>query len=298
MVTDLEQRFSEHLNTHGFGFHYAVLKEANHLSNQKISPWCFEGAEFPVEVNGKSTHIDFILRNKHERFYLIAECKRANPALSNWCFAKTPYTHRKATDGSERIVRELFSGLTDRISIPRSTLECVGMSKNVYRLAFEIKSREKGEGQSGRGQINEAISQVLRGMNGLIQCCAEKYRSGNDSLFSPKEDGNICAAFLPVIFTTAKLFVSDVDLSSADIDNGNIDSTNIKLEEKNWILYQYSQSPDLKHNIISLNEYHTLSDILYFDYTRTIPIVNSKGIKEFLEAEYWKDINDWKNVLL
>jgi hypothetical protein len=55
----------------------------------------------PVSVGGKDTHVDFVLRT-HEAF-LVAECKRANPALANWCFARAPYIARRERASEVRL---------------------------------------------------------------------------------------------------------------------------------------------------------------------------------------------------
>lgn len=79
------------LNFHGYGFQYAVLRFSEELFRQKISSWIFRWSEFPVQVNNVDTRIDFILENTQNGIFIVAECKRVNPAYSNWCFVKTPY---------------------------------------------------------------------------------------------------------------------------------------------------------------------------------------------------------------
>src|SRR5688572_21743563 len=88
--------FEESLNRHGYSFQYALLKRRNELEVKNKTHWYFVGSEVPVECGGVITHIDFVCwstpRNPQvsNRFFLIAECKRANPALAEWCFAKSP----------------------------------------------------------------------------------------------------------------------------------------------------------------------------------------------------------------
>ena len=94
----VEKGFAEILNRHGYGFQYAVLKQAHILADSRDSSWRFIASEFPVRVQGFDTRIDFILKRAtdnifDQHFFLIAECKRANPAYSNWCFARAPYIH-------------------------------------------------------------------------------------------------------------------------------------------------------------------------------------------------------------
>src|SRR4030043_1645904 len=92
--------FEKTLNRHGYGFQYSVLKKAKQLFEDGRSPWIFEPSEFPVSVQGRDVHIDFILRWYRKGMtlaeysipvYLVAECKRADPALKYWCFARAPY---------------------------------------------------------------------------------------------------------------------------------------------------------------------------------------------------------------
>ncbi|HEX8398250.1 MAG TPA: hypothetical protein VF644_12540, partial [Pyrinomonadaceae bacterium] len=60
----LKDSFQKVLNSHGFGFQYAVIEAAENLYTEKKSAWFFEVTEFPVEVQGEGTHIDFILNRK------------------------------------------------------------------------------------------------------------------------------------------------------------------------------------------------------------------------------------------
>ena len=89
-VKQITKSFEKVLNRHGYGFQYRVLKEAERLANEGKSRWGYSTFEFPVDVQGAGTRVDFILKNYVKYIYMIAECKRANPALSNWCFAKAP----------------------------------------------------------------------------------------------------------------------------------------------------------------------------------------------------------------
>jgi hypothetical protein len=101
-------------------------------------------------------------------------------------------------------------------------------------------------------------------------------------------------AFIPVIFTTAKLWVSDVDLTKADITTGDIEKSLINLEEKKWLFYQYSQSPDLKHSCEITQEYDSLSSSLYQLFTRTVAVVTADGIDDFFSSWHWSEPEDWQ----
>lgn len=292
MSDELRKGLVHSINIHGHAFQYAVLKTAENLFKENASPWVFEASEFPVLNKKIPTHIDIILRNKHEQSFLIAECKRCDPAISNWCFVKAPYVSRKTSSGRERIVRELV--FKRKVSNSAKTgLQWIDRSSDIYRLSFELKSNAKGEGYHGRGQINDAITQVLRGLNGMIEFAVNEIDTGNSALFKEDNSGTRYGSYLPVIFTTAKLWVCDCDISEADLQSGKLNIDEAKLEERKWLFYQYAQSPDLKHPFRE-GLYGDISDILYADYTRTIPIVNSGGIKEFLGNSMWVEPEDWQ----
>jgi hypothetical protein len=272
------------------------LKAAENLFETGLSPWIFEAAEFPVSLKGTPLHIDFILRNRNENSYFVAECKRCDPSVSNWCFVKAPYVSRGAFSGRERIVRELILKKKES-SVVQTGLQWITRSSDIYHLPFELKNRDKGEGHYGRGKIDEAVTQVLRGLNGLIDLAIESAKKSTKAFLNFDRSDNLYASFMPVIFTTAKLWTCACDISAGDIESGKIDIGDAKLTEKKWLFYQYGQSPALKHAYSSVRQESDISEILYLDYTRTIPIVNAAAIGDFLSDGFWKDPDDWQKDL-
>jgi hypothetical protein len=98
---------------------------------------------------------------------------------------------------------------------------------------------------------------------------------------------------LPVLFTTARLWTCDVDLRTSDLQTGHIDVSKYPLIERQWLLFNYNQSPALKHDHQITNEEKsyfseyryssaTLSDVVIMEFSRTIAIVNATGIFDFL----------------
>ncbi len=173
--------FEKVLNRHGYGFQYSVLKKIQELHQNSKSRFAFEAAEFPVEVQGYDTRIDFILQKNLRKPYstdallLLAECKRANPALSNWCFVKAPYTHRNRWGNQEKIIIE---GLYKTGNTPTESIESFSnenfVSLDAYHIGFEVRSGLKGNssGETG-GAIEKAASQISRGLNGFIKTMSE-----------------------------------------------------------------------------------------------------------------------------
>jgi hypothetical protein len=267
---EVSQEFQNILNRHGYGFQYSILKVREDLEKRHRSGWEFEASEFPVEVQGRGTRIDFILKCVHNPVYMIAECKRANPAFSNWCFARAPYVQRE--EPYKSIILERLQRNNDLIQA--SAIQQFVGGQEPYHIALEVKSRKPGDIRGGRPEaIEEAATQVCRGMNGMVELLAR-----NPKLF--QNDKHI--GLLPVIFTTAEIWVSEVDLSTADLASGKVELTGTNFSKKDWILYQYHTSPGLKHSFSPPDCPSTLGALMEAEYIRTIPLVSPAGILDFL----------------
>jgi len=274
----VQKGFEKVLNQHGYGFQYSALKVAAEAYDRQQSNWYFEVAEFPVEVQRSGTRIDFILRRSsrsypHNRrpFFLLAECKRANPALSNWCFARAPFTRRSGLLNC--LIME--SARLDDANRLESAAKVLPQAHDLFfQVALEVKTKETGDtGGTGRGAIEEAATQILRGLNGMVE-----FLRFNIQVFRDQKG----AEFLPVIFTTAHLWSSDVDLSSADLAKGEVDLSKKRFTERQYVFFQYHLSPGLKHSSSPTERSDDLGDIMESEYVRTIPIVNASGIENFL----------------
>lgn len=283
MEDQTKKDFSQLLNRHGYGFQYSVIKAARHLFDEGKSPWIFLASEFPVEVRGQGTRIDFILHHRdHQHFYLLAECKRANPALSNWCFSRAPFVYRNKAANSEPVFMEQAESRPDLNGIfaygkERET------AYNPCNIGLEVKANRKGDSQGESGKaIEDACSQVLRGLNGLIE------NFSNKSILPQGKK----AHYLPVIFTTANLFLSDVNLAEAELSSGNVDLTNSKFESQQWLSYQYHLSPGIKHSVSPFTDESDLGKFMKSAYIRTIPIVSPIGIESFLRWAGQLDLFD------
>lgn len=262
--------FQRALDSHGYGFQHAVFQTALRLRQDGKSPWIPSVMEFPVSVQSDGTRVDVILQHETARLYLIGECKRVNPALSNWCFIRAPFL-RSGTPGTGSAIEML--GFDDR-GIQTTAVPYNVAPDDVYHVALEVKTNLKGDPcSSGRGEIESASTQVCRALNGMINLFGQ-----NSRLFDLRQG----MGFLPVIFTTANLFVSQGNLEQADVETGKLDISNFPLKPSKWLYYHYPQSPGLKHSILSGDRSRTLQDILYHTYVKTIAIVSADGIPEFL----------------
>jgi len=268
-LPDVETAFRKALDSHGYGFQYAVLDRAKELRSTSKSSWVFEAAEFPVSVEAGSTRIDFILRQPDRRSYLIGECKRANPALSNWCFAVAPLVARNSIGNAYTVERvRPFHGEV------RAESTAMTYADRAYHVALEIRTHQRGDSAGpGRGAIDDGVSQVLKGTNGFVN-----FLSSRPALVPENTDSML----LPVVFTTARLWASDAALDRADLSTGKIDFSGSSLIPVPWLVYQHFQSPELSHQVSGNRVDDRVSRVLEVDLMRSVAIVSSDGIEDYL----------------
>ena len=274
-LTDIHKALQARLNKHGYCFQYASLDFIkNALPSIDGTPWTFQTSEFPVQIlnKDKGTKIDFVLKSRNssvQSIFLLFECKRSNPALKNWCFLRLPYVRHGRT--SERF----FADVVTAESRIKATGKIITFSTQdeFYHLALEVKSGEVGD-KNGKsyGEVEEASTQICRGLNGLIDLYA-KY---------PQMHTKTPVIMIPIILTTANILAGKLEIENIDLASGNLKILPA-LSPKDWIYYQYHQSPALKHNFpAEQSGNYELPYVLDRDYIRTIPIVSAKGIASFL----------------
>lgn len=239
-----------------------------------------DAAEFPVSVGATHTRIDFVLAQRHNLgggfgHRIVAECKRVNPALGEWHFAKASYISRHADAGDL-----VFDSLSPEV--PATCARHDGR-RPVFAVAHEARVDVRGDTQgAARGAIEDAAGQVLRGVNGLIEHLSE----GENRL------PEACSVeIVPVIFTTARLLTASTDLATADLTTGRVPVEAGDLREVQWLWYRYHASNALLHSRerrpldIGRREcYEGLTPTLESRYARTIAIVRPEGIDDFFRA--------------
>jgi len=262
------------LNAHGYNFQYAILRYAETLFSSGDLDWVFEAAEFPVIAGGETTHIDFILRSRSGGTYLVAECKRVDPARGNWCFARVPYTRRDPL-GNE-LIFDQFRCQPVHLLTQEPFIHTI--NRHVYHLGLELKTDMKGNGISKSGSaINQAVTQVMRGASGLINYL---FKLGNPSYKDVK-----IIKIMSAIFTTAQLWVTEADLGAAEITTGELPLEAVQAEHADWIWFNHNRSPSLRYDLEWRNIRDHLSKELEYEFTRSIAIISPKGIENFLKTK-------------
>jgi hypothetical protein len=124
----------------------------------------------------------------------------------------------------------------------------------------------------GRGEVDDAATQVLRGVNGLIETFARSNVAAGAEKF-----------LIPVVFTTANLWATATDLSAADLMNGNLRQDQVGLLPKLWIAYQFPTSESIKHQVARRSQLDPdLARTLGKEYVRTVQFVGPAALAGFL----------------
>lgn len=272
------------IDSHGFAFQYAALRVAKAAFEADTSPWQFECSELPVEVAGKNTAIDFVLRDRGGTIFLLCECKRANPAFSRWVFLRAPflargeigrYLHAEVVYPSPGYPKLVARGLVGS-----------SISDRAYDLGLVLRCRDRRTDEwtpGDRQDLVDAVTQLNVDVNGFVNHLSSRFLS------STADQGPVKCAVIPVLFTTADLFVSDVDLSTTDVLSGTIDPDSIQLRQIDWLYHQCHFSAALRHSHIEPDGSKPVRFDLLRDFVRSVPVVSANAISPFL-SQFTPDV--------
>jgi len=271
---EVRRAFINALNRHGYGFQEAVAERVTQFGRIGRTTWRVEATEFPVAVQDATTSIDLVLRAGPTDAYLVGECKRVDPALGRWCFARTPV--RGSESRLNRVILEQLACSTEGGNLRSKPLVKPWLPEP-FTIGFEIRTSAKGDGVGGsKDAIQQSLGQVLRGASGL----ANHYYSRDRPNLGPRS-----FQFVPAVFTTADLWVTDVGLTTTELASGKIPKEHFHIAPSGWLWFNYNLSPNLRHSIPG-DTPKGLAEVLVAESTRSVAIVNPRGLAEFLEVEF------------
>lgn len=106
-----------------------------------------------------------------------------------------------------------------------------------------------------------------------------------------RDDGNKTIRFIPVIFTTAQIWVTDADLGNAELSTGDLVS-DLNAQRVDWIWFTHNQSSSLRPDFYWEPERSALDGFSYDlrrEFARSIAIITPSGIDDFLRF----DLEEW-----
>ena len=267
------------LNKHGHPFQYAVLRRFVSLYRSGPSPFRFVVSEFPVELGGRNTSIDFILTNERRPQLVVAECKRADPKLARWVFARSPLTR----DGETELGTYISGVVWDTSSGRLQELTYHVADARPFHIPFELRTNQEGDGRGhDTKSIDEAAKQVFLGTAGLLGALSDDPRLLLEE--------NIQHAVIPTIFTTAELFVVNEDISTALLTTGAVE--NVSTSRVDWLWYQTNLSRDLRASVQPKSqgqEQRALEQAVVHRHTRAtliVSVANPEALRSFVELAH------------
>lgn len=217
------------LEEHGFLFQKRCLEEIRSIGSR----YRVESEEYPVSIGAEDTVVDFVLRMLDaSRTYVVFECKRAHPDYVFWVFSASsskPLPQRQflmttvghLTHDPERVV--LRTRGCDLLGGDQSAHVDVGLEV--------LRDRDKpARGKRGRTEsIYAACTQVLTGTGGLAR---ERSRHMNPR--APQ-----MYFYIPVVITSAELFVTSYDAVDVDLRTGSIPLKRAETRPVEWVVYDF-----------------------------------------------------------
>ena len=278
---NLEKMLFDGLNEHGFLFQE---KCAEVLKRTDRTKWVVHTTEYPVSIKDRNSRVDIILRDESStsyEIYAIIECKRVNPARGYWLFGK-PLLPRFSKPLLINLRAE--QPKPSNILIHRAHYAQLKLSFDdvatywIDNWWLEIGKRGNKR-HASPNPIEDAFIQVCIGVSGVAR---------ELELQVGKKPQKFSALFIPVVITTASLYVAEYDLKDVDLTSGSINRDKIyfgprgeKPEKIEWLLVDYGASRSISPE--RLDEHiEGISPVEFEEYhKRSIFVVNSEHIVKF-----------------
>ena len=250
------------MNEHGFLLQQAVrqfLITPNTPDKRFLHKWTFEAVEYPVTApDGSQTRIDILVGHQERKWIrLCIECKRVYAKDRFWLFWGEDKTFQ--THGMENLFLETHTDLGGNIQDFVTRIP-------TYNYYLEVKRNEVKA--SNLESIEQAFTQCIRGQSGLAKTVST---ASNPNLFRS----------IPVVVTTANLFVANFDEANINKQTGRIEESQVAVEEKPFLAVTYRASDSLKLRGASEAGRMSLTQHLRRFMVRTIFVVNSNHLLEF-----------------
>lgn len=277
----LQQMLFDGLNEHGFLFQEKCAEVLKASGND--TKWTVHVQEYPVSVGDKDSRVDIVMREHKDKFrqlYAIVECKRVNLNRGCWLFGaplgrdSQPFLLSLdggyAKNGNYYIHYSQFKLHFDEI-----------VSHLIDNWWLDIQTN--GNPKSSPNPIEDAFRQVCLGVSGIAQEMELQCR---------KDPQDIKASFIPVVITTAPLYVARYEADKVDLASGRISFDQVcfsngdqgESRETKWLMVDYPASRSLSPNDL-YRDANGISPVeLKEIHKRTIFVVNSKHIVEFFRG--------------
>jgi hypothetical protein len=250
---------TSNLNHTGIFFEFACfdfIKKFEPFIEETQVPFTLTYGDFQP-INGVIDFLCLYHKQNYPLVYFVIECKKSDPAQKNWIFFKryeqesqSCIFYRSATKPTVdlHIVQPLFSDVCDRgyqVVDSRPT--------SAYR-------------EQTKDQIYNAAIQSSAGLKSIVQ---DNDNGRFKEAFKMKREDGALVFYVPIVITTAPLFVCDVGENKIDIRTGEAGDEDAQYREKKWIEYSVPIPENLRVGKVDRNN---------------VFIVNSQNMEEFFNT--------------
>jgi hypothetical protein len=279
MSVELSDLLFNAINEQGYLFREACEQA---LKNKEgTTGWEVKASEYPVSLQGQDTRVDIILRSKTSsspELYALVECKRADPTYIYWIFGAPGLPFGNAL--CSKLGIECRETRSDHPYQYSSFVKCLHFNLFIYGAESWLEARKGSDKRISTPQsIENAFVQVLKGVGGLAQEQIDQRHKGHD-LFK--------TFFVPIVVTTASLYVANYETRDVDLSIGRIAKDKVRFgsegqpaEEIDYVLIDYGVGENVAPKPIP-EGYHGVDPAELRKYkTRSIFVVNSKSLVLF-----------------
>lgn len=245
---------------HALNIHGVFFERSCSTLISGTNGWRVLATSYPVEFpppngpwRGKESGLDIWARRDNDpRFVVDAliECKKANPDFVNWILFPKPGCSAPSTISFARVDNENIAGANPPWS-SRTSLAHGTTTISIVNDAREVRGEyAKAQGntktKTSNAAIQEAAYQVALGTRAIVHEEGVLLGKARLSPEHPAPPWSI-KLYIPVIVTTARLFIAQFDSKSVKLSSGEIDLHDAKLEPVQTAVYEYALPKHLQH---------------------------------------------------
>lgn len=260
----------------------------------KKSRWAVVSTNYPVEFpphngpfKGEQSTLDIYTQLAKETILLtlLIECKKNNSEFIDWVFFPCSNTMRQKHFTGSLIANKSLEGTENKwestaMFSPMISLEWIPTSDAWETRGEYLKYKGGDKTKTSNDAINQAAHQIALATKAIF---GEELN--NSKILSTKtadvEMPYVHQILIPIIVTTAKLFICKFNPENIDGRTGEIPFSEVILEEQPYLLYEYPlpvhfhSTPLDKVSVLKTGnkDFGTRMDIL---------VVNSSKLSEFL----------------
>jgi hypothetical protein len=269
----LPVRTNEEWTVHSMNIHGTFFERACRRVVTNTQGWQVISTNYPVEFpppngpwRGTESKLDIRAEytNQEHKLTLLIECKKHNPELTDWIFFPTSETDVRSTVSTINII------YNDPLPEPSTTWNVqslIGTFSGSYVLADDARETRGSyieyAKQNGLENMKRTITKTS---SDAIETAAYHIALATRAIVHEEQEYSTALrdhaqsqrvlqvlpyrrqVLLPVIVTTAKLFVCVFDLAQIDIASGELPLDKARIVEYPSLLYRYALPRSLQYH--------------------------------------------------